>query len=55
MKEKILIQLAWLLPRSLVYWCAIRLMSNATMGAYSGQVVPELRALDALKRWNSVV
>lgn len=43
--------LAWKLPRRLVYFCAIRLMVSATAGKYSGTVVPELTAIDALKRW----
>lgn len=51
-KERILIWLAWRTPRSLVYWCSIRLMTHATVGRYSGQVVPELTAMEALKRWD---
>lgn len=51
MKEVILIWISWRLPRSLVYWCAIRLLVNATVGKYGNQVVPELLAMDALKRW----
>jgi hypothetical protein len=43
--------LAWRLPRSLAYWCAIRVMAHATQGRYGTQVVPELTAMDALKRW----
>jgi hypothetical protein len=45
--------LAMMMPRKLVYWCAIRLMSAATVGKYSSQVVPELRAMDALERWDN--
>jgi len=51
-KEKFLIWLAWITPRSLAYWCAVRVISYATVGKYSNQVVPELLAMDALKRWN---
>jgi hypothetical protein len=43
--------LAWRMPKPLVMWCAVRLMANATQGAWSGQVVPELTAIDALQRW----
>ena len=50
-KERILIWLAWRTPRSLVYWCSIRLMVHATVGQYSNQVVPDLLALEALQRW----
>jgi len=49
--EKIIIWLAWKMPRKLAYWCAVRVMANATVGQYSSQVVPELLALDGLKRW----
>jgi hypothetical protein len=51
MKEKIKMWFAWRLPKWLVYWASIRLMANATTGAYSSTVVPELSAMDALKRW----
>jgi hypothetical protein len=51
MKEKIAIWIAWKLPRLLAYWCAVRVHAHATTGAYSRQVVPELTAIDALKRW----
>lgn len=52
MKEKIAIFIAWHLPRRLVMWCAIRVIANATQGEYSAQIVPDLRAMDALQRWN---
>ena len=52
--EKIWMWLAWHTPRELVKWCAVRLMANATQNEHSGQVVPELTAMDALKRWESV-
>jgi hypothetical protein len=51
MTEDFWMRLAWLMPRSLVYWCAIRLGAHATQGQYSSQVVPELLFMDALKRW----
>jgi hypothetical protein len=51
MKEKIATAIAFRLPRLIVYWCAIRLMAHATQGQYSDQVVPELTAVDALRRW----
>jgi len=41
------------LPKRLVYWCAIRLFVHATTGEYSNQVVPDLNAMDALKRWET--
>ena len=53
MKEKFLLWFCWKLPRSVVYWCAIRLMAHATTGQFSNQEVPALLAVDALKRWGS--
>lgn len=44
-------KIAWILPKSLVYWVSIRLIANATQGKYSNQIVPELLAMDALERW----
>ena len=51
MKDKLSRRIAWLLPRRLVYWCAVRLGAHATTGEHSTQVVPDLRLLDALDRW----
>jgi hypothetical protein len=39
------------LPREVVYRSAIRVAANATTGAYSNQIVPELNFMDALDRW----
>ena len=49
---KLVMWFVWLLPRWLVYWCSVRLMSEASTGQWGHQVVPELTALDALKRWD---
>lgn len=46
-----LLNLVWKLPRSVVYWSAIRVMANATTGEYRNQIVPDLTAMDALERW----
>lgn len=43
--------LAWKLPSRLVMWSAIRVGAHATTGDYSGQDVPALTFMDALKRW----
>ena len=53
MKEKILMFITWRLPKSLIYWCAIRLEASATQDQYSNQIVPDLLFMDALKRWES--
>lgn len=50
-REALALAVANRLPRWLVYWAAIRLMAHATTGRYGSTVVPDLRAMDALKRW----
>lgn len=54
MIERLCIMIAWMLPRRLVYWCAIRLGSEATVRddekRYEGNV-PDMTFMDALKRW----
>lgn len=52
--EKLNVGVAWLLPKEVVKWAAVRLMAHATQGEYSTQIVPELTAMDALKRWETV-
>lgn len=49
--EKFYIWLAWRLPARLVRWCAVRVVAHATTGPYSGTVVPNLPAMEALRRW----
>jgi len=51
MKDKIYIWIAWHLPRTLVMWCAIRVHAYATQGKWSGQIAPELTAMDSVQRW----
>lgn len=51
--ERWALRIAWAMPRWLVYWCSIRLMAHATTGQYSSQIVPDLTAMDALKRWDA--
>ena len=51
--EKFLMWIAWRLPKRLVMWCAVRVHAHATTGEYSHQIVPELTALDAAKRWET--
>jgi len=51
-KERVPVKIAWLLPRSIVYFAAIRVAAAATTGKWSNQIVPELTAMDALQRWD---
>jgi hypothetical protein len=50
--ERMIIAIAWKLPRSIAYWCAIRVGVHATAGQYGDQVMPDLLFTDALKRWD---
>ncbi len=46
--ETFWIGIAWMLPRKLVYWCAIRVMTERYDGG------PDARTCaDALKGWNA--
>ena len=49
--EKMWQWLAYRLPRDLIRWCLVRGIANATSGRYSDQVVPDLKAMDMLARW----
>ncbi len=53
MKEKLCIWLAWhLLPRRLVYWCAIRLFSSASAAhLLCLREVGTITCVEALKEW----
>jgi len=51
-KVKLQIWIAHMMPRWLVYFCANRLIAHATTGQYSSTIVPELTAMEALKRWD---
>lgn len=52
-KDKLMMAIAWAMPRWLVYWCAIRLMAHATTGKYGHEFTDRVTILDALKRWHS--
>ena len=51
--EKFWMWIAWRLPKRLIYWAAIRVAARATSGPDSTSA-PELLAMDALKRWETV-
>lgn len=52
MRERAIQAVAWHLPREFVMWCAVRVMAHATVGPYGNQVVGDLKAMDALNRWD---
>lgn len=51
MRERFYNWLAWHLPRRVAYHAFIRVAAHATVGAYSGQIVPDLTIFVALQRW----
>ena len=50
--EKILTWFVWRLPKKIVMWSFVRVTAHASTGKWSNQIVPDLTAMDALKRWN---
>ncbi len=52
-KEKLQMGIAWKLPKWLVMWTSVRMVAHAIQGEYGNTVVPELSAMDALKRWDT--
>lgn len=50
MFDKLYIKIAWFLPKRLVYWCAIRLMSHAT-AIQPDKSVADLTVFEALEKW----
>lgn len=50
--EKALAWIAWRTPRALVYWCAVRLMSEATMTIVPNREPDQISIIDALKVWS---
>jgi len=50
-REQLLLWFVGHLPREVAYRAAIRVIADATTGAYGNQNVPELYAMDAIERW----
>jgi hypothetical protein len=50
--ERWLRAIVWRLPRSVAMWSTVRVIGHATTGRYTNQVVPELTAMEALRRWD---
>jgi hypothetical protein len=53
LQEKVLTIIAAMIPRKIVYWCGVRMVSHATTGKYSSQVVPELTIDQLFTRWEN--
>lgn len=52
LRDETMLWCAHRLPRWLVRWATIRLIAHATVGKYGRTIVPELSAMEALKRWD---
>ncbi len=52
-KEKFWMWIVWKMPSKVIYWASIRLIAFATTGMYSKTIVPDLTAMDALKRYGA--
>ena len=51
-RDKLQMAFVWMMPKWVIMWASVRMIAHATTGKYSGTVVPELTAMDALKRWD---
>lgn len=49
--EKLLRWFVWRLPKTLVYWCFIRVAGHATTGEFGDQEPGKLDVMTALQRW----
>ena len=49
--ETIPMHIAFKLPRKVIYWCYIKVCSEATTGQYGTTYVSELTIMEALKRF----
>lgn len=49
--QKLKTSIAWSMPRWLVYWCFVRVVSEGTTHEYSDTIPTDITAYDALVRW----
>jgi hypothetical protein len=52
--EKIACEIAFHLPKKVVYFATIRSCAYGTTGEYGDTIVPEVTAMEVLHRWESV-
>lgn len=43
---------AWMMPRWLVYWCFVRMAAHATQGPWSSDHPDSVSVIDAMNRWD---
>ena len=49
--DRVAMAIVWALPKWVIKWALVRATAHGTTGQYSGQIVPDLTCMDALKRW----
>ncbi len=49
--ERLVMGIAWHLPRELAYWCAVRVGAHATGGKWGDTHPGEVSMMDMLQRW----
>ena len=52
MTERLMLWIAWHLPRRLAYWTFIRVAARGTTGEYGSTDVTTLTVIDAMQRWS---
>jgi hypothetical protein len=52
LRQRIVVNIAWHLPREIAYWCFVRVASHATAGKYGDTYPDQLTVMDAMKRWD---
>lgn len=43
---------AWKLPHNIVMWAYVRVVAHGTTGRWSNTLVPDVTAMEILKRWD---
>ena len=53
LKDRILIWIAWKLPKGLIKQAYVRVVAHGTTGLYSDTVLPDVTVSDILNRWEN--
>jgi hypothetical protein len=51
-RERLVMWVAWHLPRHLAYWAFVRVAAAATTGEWSGSVPDQVSVMEAMRRWD---
>tara|TARA_R110000782_G_scaffold70244_1_gene141131 strand:+ start:202 stop:411 length:210 start_codon:yes stop_codon:yes gene_type:complete len=50
-QEKVVIWIAWHLPKSVAMWACYRVLAYSTTGKYETTIAPEITAMEAIDRY----